>query len=185
MKDERIIDLFLERSEQAIAELDGRYGAMCRRVAGNILGNAQDAEECVNDAYLALWNAIPPEKPHPLSAYLCRVVRNLSIKRYHANTAQKRNSFYDAALEELEDCLPAAETAESILSAQELTVLLNAFLATLSREDRTLFLRRYWFSEPVGQLARACHISEGNAAVRLSRIRSRLRQYLRKEGYPV
>lgn len=181
MKDEKIIDLFLERSEQAIAELDGRYGAMCRRVAGNILGCAQDAEECVNDAYLALWNAIPPEKPRPLSAYLCRVVRNLSIKRYHANTAQKRNSFYDAALEELEDCLPAAETAESILSAQELTVLLNAFLATLSREDRTLFLRRYWFSEPVGQLARACHISE----VRLSRIRGRLRQYLRKEGYPV
>lgn len=185
MEEQEIVRLFFERSEQAIAELDGRYGRLGRSIAGNILGSAEDAEECLNDAYLALWNTIPPERPHPLAGYLCRVIRNLAIKRYHANTAQKRNSYYDAALDELEDCLPSSETAESILSASELTRLLNAFLATLSREERTLFLRRYWFSEPVRVIAKELSISENNASVRLSRIRGRLRQYLRKEGYPV
>lgn len=185
MDEQEIIGLFFERSEQAIAELDGRCGKLGRRLAENILGSARDAEECLNDAYLALWNTIPPERPQSLSAYLCRVLRNLAIKRYHANTAQKRNSHYDAALEELEDCLPAGETAESILSAHELTRLLNAFLATLPPTDRRLFLGRYWLSQPVAVIAKELAISENNAAVRLSRIRGRLRLYLRKEGYPV
>lgn len=185
LNDQEIIGLFFERSEQAISELDRRYGTLGRRIAENILASPQDAEECVNDAYLGFWNAIPPEKPQPLSAYLCRVVRNLSIKRYHANTAQKRNGFYDAALEELEDSLSAAETPDTLLSAGELTRLLNDFLASLSREERRLFLRRYWFSEPVTALARELQISENNVSVRLSRIRGRLRAYLRKEGYPV
>lgn len=183
MKDEEIIALFFERSEQAITELETRYGTLCRRIALNILGNRQDAEECVNDAYLGLWNAIPPEKPHPLSGYVCRIVRNLSLKKYHANTAEKRNSSYDAALDELEDCLSAPETTESALSAKELTSLLNAFLGTLSKEDRMLFLRRYWFSDSVAELAKSFGISENNTSVRLSRIRGKLKQYLRKEGY--
>ena len=102
MEDCKIIDLFFDRSEEAITELAKKYGGVCYRIARNILNNSSDAEECVNDAYLGAWNSIPPREPNPLAAYLCRIVRNLSVKKYHANTAVKRNSFYDVALEELE-----------------------------------------------------------------------------------
>jgi DNA-directed RNA polymerase specialized sigma24 family protein len=98
--DSEIIDLFNERSEKAIMELSKKYGSVCRKVARNILNNDLDAEECVNDAFLGAWNTIPPQNPNPLLTYICRIVRNLSIKKYHANTAIKRNSFYDAALDE-------------------------------------------------------------------------------------
>ena len=101
MEDSKIIELFHERSEQAIMELSKKYGTICTRIAKNILNNSLDAEECVNDAYLGAWNTIPPQKPNPLKTYICRIVRNLSIKRYHSNTSMKRNSFYDAALDEL------------------------------------------------------------------------------------
>ena len=123
VKDDQIIALFFARSQQALTELDRKYGAVCGSVARNILRNPQDAEECVNDAYLGVWNTIPPQHPDPLLTYLCRIVRNRSIKRYHANTAQKRNSSYDVALDELTQCIPATETVESTLSAQELTQL--------------------------------------------------------------
>ena len=106
MDDSKIIDLFYERSEQAIIELSKKYGAVCTRVANNILNNRQDTEECVNDAYLGAWNTIPPHHPNPLLSYVCRIVRNLAVNRYHANTAAKRNSSYDVALDELENCFP-------------------------------------------------------------------------------
>lgn len=106
VKDDQIIALFFARSQQALTELDRKYGAVCSAVARNILKNPQDAEECVNDAYLGVWNTIPPQHPDPLLTYLCRIVRNRSIKRYHANTAQKRNSSYDVALDELTQCIP-------------------------------------------------------------------------------
>ncbi|MGM9619138.1 MAG: RNA polymerase sigma factor [Oscillospiraceae bacterium] len=183
MQDQEILRLFFERSEQAIAELEKKYGTLCRRIASNILRSEQDAEECVSDAYLAVWNAIPPERPAPLSAYVCRIVRNLAVKRYHANTARKRNSFYDVALEELEECLSAPETAETALSARELTRLLDAFLDTLEERDRFLFVRRYWYADSVAALAADFGISENNASVRLSRLRGKLKSYLRKEGF--
>ena len=112
MDDSKIIDLFYARSEQAIMELSAKYGPVCNKVARNILNNSHDAEECVNDAYLGAWNTIPPQNPNPLLTYICRIVRNLSIMKYHANTAVKRNSFYDVALDELEDCLASSETVE-------------------------------------------------------------------------
>ena len=105
MNDERIIDLFFERSEQAIKELDGKYGKVFHSLSFKILNNHQDAEECVNDSYLGTWNTIPPAKPNPLLAFVCKIVRNISLKRYEQNTAAKRNSRYDVALEELEECL--------------------------------------------------------------------------------
>ena len=105
MEDKRIIDLFFARSELAIEALAAKYGALCSRIAENILGDSMDAEECVNDAYLGVWNSVPPQRPDPLRSFLCRIVRNLSISRYHANTAKKRNSSYDVALEELEGIL--------------------------------------------------------------------------------
>jgi DNA-directed RNA polymerase specialized sigma24 family protein len=97
-----------------------KYGSVCRKVARNILNNDLDAEECVNDAFLGAWNTIPPQNPNPLLTYICRIVRNLSIKKYHANTAIKRNSFYDAALDELGECLAAAANVETELAAKEL-----------------------------------------------------------------
>ena len=185
MEDSRIIDLFFERSEQAIAELSKKYGAVCNRVAGNILQNSLDVEECVNDAYLGAWNTIPPRRPEPLLAYLCRIVRNLSITRYHANTAAKRNSFYDAALDELEECLASAKTVETEISAKELSDLLDRFLGTLDRENRIMFVRRYWYSDPVSSIAAAFHMSSNSVSARLSRIRTKLKKFLKKEGYEV
>lgn len=120
MEDERIIQLFFNRSEMAIKELHHKYGRICRNLSVNILQSLQDAEECVNDAYLGVWNTVPPTHPNPLLAYVCRIVRNLSIKRYRANTAQKRNSIYDVAISELEGCLATTKTVEEEVDAQEL-----------------------------------------------------------------
>lgn len=182
MEDEQIIDLFFHRSEQAITELSQKYGSMCRRVAWNILNDRLDVEECVNDAYLAVWDKIPPQRPSPLPAYLCRVVRNLSVKRYHTNTAAKRNSFYDAALDELAECVPGPETVEGSYDGHELAAAINAFLDAQSRENRTLFVRRYWFSDSIPDLAARYGMSNHNVTVRLSRIRGKLKQYLEQEG---
>lgn len=183
MDDKQIIDLFCERSEQAILELSKKYGNVCYRVAKNILSNNQDAEECVNDAYLGAWNTIPPQMPNPLLAYVCRIVRNISIMRYHANTAVKRNSFYDMALDELEECLASSISVEAAISAKELSALLDMFLDTLDQENRVMFVRRYWYSDSIQEIARRFQISNNNVSVRLSRIREKLKKYLQKEGY--
>ena len=119
MDDIEIIELFFERSEQAIIELSNKYGAICNKVADNILNNRLDSEECVNDAYLGVWNTIPPQRPNPLLSYVCRIVRNLALKKYHENTAQKRNSYYDVALDEIADCIPASFSVEDEIMAKE------------------------------------------------------------------
>ena len=178
MNDERIIELFFERSEQAIKELDEKYGRTCHKVSYNILNNRQDAEECVNDAYLGTWNAIPPAKPNPLLAFVCKIVRNISLKRYEKNTAAKRNSYYDVAMEELEDCLAATTTTEEEIAEHELTEIIESFLDLLSKENRVIFLRRYWFSDTYADIAKQVGMTEKNVSVRLTRIRKELREYL-------
>ncbi len=183
MDDGEIIGLFCERSEEAIRELDRRYGAASRRMAQSILGTAADAEECVSDAYLAVWNAIPPQRPERLGAWLLRVVRNLSVSRYRANTAVKRNSFYDAALDELAETLAASEGPEDALAARELAGYIDRFLSGLAAEDRVLFVRRYFFADAVGDIARSLGMNENRVSVRLHRLRQRLRSYLKQEGY--
>lgn len=182
MEDEKIIDLFFARSERAIGELSGKYGPVCLRLAEGILNDRRDAEECVNDAYLAVWNAIPPEKPERLLPYVCRVTRNLALKKYRAKTALKRNSAYDLALDEIMDCLPAAAGVEEEIDAKEVAGMINAFLGTLEPRDRILFVRRYWYADPLEELARLSHKSRHYVSVRLSRIRGALKQYLIKEG---
>ena len=182
MEDSKIIALFLERSEQAVAELDRKYGAAARSTAVHILNDRLDAEECVNDAYLAVWNSIPPQRPNPLISYLCRIVRNLAVNRYHARTARKRNGSYDLALDELEECLPSSVNVETELEAKELTEAINRFLAALSREDRILFVRRYWYADSVSELASRTRSSPNRVSVRLFRLRERLRKSLTKEG---
>ena len=182
MNDESIIELFWNRSEQAIAELDKKYGRLCHAISYRVLGDPQDAEECVNDAYLGLWNAIPPAKPDRLSAFACKIVRNVSLKRYERNTAVKRNSIYNVAMEELEECLAAPDVCGEAAAEQELTALIEAFLQTLSQENRVIFLRRYWFCDPYAEIARRVGLSEKNVSVRLTRIRKTLRHYLQKRG---
>ena len=178
MNDERIIELFFERSEQAIKELDGKYGKVFRSLSFKILNNHQDVEECVNDSYLGTWNAIPPAKPNPLLAFVCKIVRNISLKRYEQNTAAKRNSHYDVAMEELEDCLASTTTIEEEIAERELTEIIESFLDSLSKENRVIFLRRYWFSDTYADIAKQVGLTEKNVSVRLTRIRKELREYL-------
>ena len=185
MDDQKIIMLFFERSEQAIVELSAKYGAVCGMIAQNILNNMLDAEECVNDAYLGAWNTIPPNHPDALLAYVCRIVRNLSIAKYHKNTALKRNSIYDVALDELEACLVSEKNVEEELSAKELSGLLDHFLDTLSQENRVLFMRRYWYADSIGDIAKRMNLRDNNVSVRLLRIRRKLKRYLKKEGYEI
>lgn len=178
MDDEKIIELFFNRSEQAIEEVDKKYGKTCHNISYNILHNKLDTEECVNDAYLGAWNAIPPARPNPLLTYLCKIVRNLSLKRYEFNTAIKRNSTYDVAMEELESCLSSPETVESEIALKELTHIIENFLDSLSTENRVIFLRRYWFSDTYSDIAARVGMTEKNVSVRLTRIREKLRNYL-------
>ena len=185
MEDDKIVALFHARSEQAIAELSQKYGAVCNKVADNILNNKRDAEECVNDAYLGAWNTIPPQNPNPLVAYVCRIVRNLAIKKYHANTAQKRNSDYDVALDELENCFSLGGTVETVVDAQELTAYLNVFLDSLDTQKRILFVRRYWYGDSIEELAKLFSLSKHNVSVRLSRIREKLKAYLAEKGVTI
>lgn len=185
LDDSKIVDLFYARSEQAIMELSAKYGNVCSKVAKNILRDILDVEECVNDAYLGAWNTIPPQNPNPLLTYICRIVRNLSIKKYHKNTSVKRNSFYDAVLDELEECIASAETVETEFSAKELTRLIDSFLDTLDGENRILFVRRYWYSYSIPELAKQFNLKNNTVSVRLSRIRDKLRNYLQKEGISV
>ncbi len=182
MDDKQIIRLFFERSEQAITELSQKYGDLCMKIARRILNDHQDAEECVNDAYLGAWNSIPPQSPDPLRSYICRIVRNRSLKKLRTNSAIKRGSQFEVSLSELEDCI-ADNSMDEQLSISELSAQINAFLAALPRNDRLMFVKRYWFSESISELADAFGITENNVSVRLSRIRGKLHQYLnRKEA---
>ena len=182
MTDAEIIRLFFERSEQAIEELAKAHGSAAARVARNILGSERDAEECLNDTYLAVWNAIPPQEPAPLRTFVCRIARNLAAAKYHANTAKKRNSRYDAALDELEECLSDGGSVEDAYDAKELSEAINAFLAALSYSDRFLFVRRYWYSDSVQNIAALTGSTANSVAVRLYRLREKLRHHLIKEG---
>lgn len=177
MEDQQIVELFFQRSEAAITELSAKYGALCMKLAMNLLGDRQDAEECVNDAWLGAWNSIPPQSPQALRPYICRIVRNLALKKYRASTALKRGGFA-VSLTELEGCIPD-NSPEEQLTARELAAQINAFLATLRRDDRVMFLRRYWLAEPLPEIAAAFGITPHNASVRLSRICGRLREYLK------
>lgn len=185
MDDSKIIELFFERSEQAIIELSNKYGAKCSKVADNILNNKLDSEECVNDAYLVVWNTIPPQKPDPLLSYVFRIVRNLALKKYHENTAQKRNSIYDAALDEIADCIPASYSVEDEIAAKEVAGFMDCFLETLDRESRIMFVRRYWHADSIEELGILFHKSKHYVSVRLSRIRKALKQYLKEKGVSV
>ena len=184
MEDKKIIDLFFSRSEQALTELAKRYGSLLHSVAAHILSTAEDQEECVNDAYLGTWNSIPPQRPDYLKAYVCRITRNCALKRSRYNSAERRCRESETALEELEESLSGTDL-EQEWAARELGRELNLFLSKLSREDRTLFLRRYWFSDSVKEIASQRNMTENAVSVRLLRLRGKLKKHLEEQGFQV
>lgn len=176
--DEKIIEMFFLRSEQGLRELDIKYGKVCQKLSYNIVNNKQDAEECVNDAYLGAWNTIPPATPSPLLTYICKIVRNISLKIYYKKEAAKRNSDYTIAMEEIEACIADPNTVETEIEARELARIIESFLDTLTVENRVIFMRRYWFSDSCKDIAEFVGLSEKNISVRLTRIRQKMKSYL-------
>ena len=176
--DEKIIEMFFERSEQGIRELDIKYGKICHNLSYNIVNNRQDAEECVNDAYLGAWNAIPPVRPNPLLSYIVKIVRNISLKIYWRKEAAKRSGHYKIALEEIEDYIADQKTVEDEIEARELARIIEEFLDTLTLENRVIFMRRYWFADSYKDIAEFMGLSEKIISVRLTRIHEKMKQYL-------
>ena len=183
MEDSQIIGLYFKRDEAAISETAAKYGAFCRGIALNILSINADADECVNDTYLRAWNSIPPQKPDKLGAWLGKVVRNIAFDLWKKNHRKKRYSGMEQLMNELEDCIPSHVTVESEIEEQELTEVINAWLASLPQSDRILFMRRYWNGETVAALARESGISAANMAKKMYRLRQNLKSKLETEGY--
>ena len=178
MDDLDIIELYFAREEKAISETQAKYGSYCQKISMNILGNAEDAEECVNDTWLKAWNSIPPERPGVLRLFLGRITRNLAIDRYRANRKSGRNRELELSLEELSACIPLQET-----QAGELPALLDDFLRMTPPDDRRLFVLRYWHAHSVKSLAETFHMTTGAVSNRLWRTREKLRTYLTERGY--
>lgn len=178
MEDYDIIALYFDRNERAIRETEDKYGEFCHGVAMRILGNRQDAEECVSDTYLRTWNAIPPQRPSSLKAFLGKITRNLSIDRLRHKHISRHDSDLEIMLSELEPYLPAREEEESAL-----TELLDGFLSGLEPPERQLFMGRYWHGYSVNRLADHYGMTPNAVSLRLHRTREKLRNYLEKGGY--
>ena len=180
MEDEKIIALYWERNEDAIRETDIKYGRYCHAIAYNVLYSHEDAEECVNDTWNSAWNAMPPEKPTKLSSFLARITRNIAIDRYRYNGAQKRSAEVESAIDEYWECIPNGDAP--IEDEFLLRQAINGFLAGLDTRTRVIFMRRYWYSMSVKDIADGMRLSEGHVSVILHRTRSKFRDYLTKEG---
>ena len=182
MEDETIIELYWRRDEAAITETAGKYGAFCHRIAFNILHVALDAEECVNDTWHAAWQAMPPNRPGCLRAFLGRITRNLSLDRWRSAHTAKRGDGMDLLLSELDEALPATGTVEEQVEQNRLSALISDWLESLPADDCTLFVRRYWYGEEVQALAKAAGRSPNTVTKQLGRLRQKLRAYLEREG---
>lgn len=183
MDDSAIVALYWERSDRAVAETDEKYGAYCRFIANAILQNPEDAEECVNDAYLRLWNAIPPQRPERLQAFLGKITRNLALNRWERNRTQKRGTGQTPlALDELAECIPAGRGEDRMADDLLIRDTLNRFLEGLPVQTRRIFVRRYWYMSPVKEIASEYGLSESAVAVTLFRTRAKLKAVLEKEG---
>ena len=181
--DKRILLMLNNREEQALKATTAEYGALCKAVALDILGNEQDAEECINDALLTVWNAIPPAKPENYRAYLLKILRNIALDKLKAKHRDKRGgSQYAEALDELAEILPAVQNTEDTVEQREMLEAVSRFLAALPDVQRNLFVRRYWRFASFSELASDYSMTENRVQVTLSRLRKRLQRYLRKEG---
>lgn len=183
MEDSRIIDLYWARSEEALSETARKYGRYCHSIARNILNNDEDAEECVSDAYLRAWNAIPPARPARLQTWLGRIVRNLSLNKREKALAEKRGAGQlPLILDELAECIPDGPDGEALTESILIRDVLDRFLEALPPEARKIFVRRYWYLSSLREISEEYGISEGSAAVSLLRTRMKLKSVLEKEG---
>ena len=183
MEDREIVALFWARDEGAIPAAADRYGGYCASIARNILGDERDAEECVNDTWLAAWNAMPPHRPARLSTFLGKLTRNLSVNRWKARQADKRGGGQlPLVLDELAECVSGADSVEDAVARRELAQAIDRFLSGLPARSRALFVRRYWHCDSIAAIAARYHITQGSAAMDLSRTRKKLRAYLAERG---
>ncbi len=184
MEDAQIVALYWQRDESAIRETEHKYDQYLLKVARNILADLEDSRESVNDTYLAAWNSMPPQKPNVLSAYLAKLTRRISIDLFRYRTRQKRQgSEYALSLSELEDCLSGGNSTEEQVDAKLLAEAIAAYLRTLPETSRRAFVGRYYFLDPLKEVAAYCGISESNAKSLLYRIRLGLKDHLTQEGY--
>lgn len=172
MEDKEIIGLYLDRNEKAISATSEKYGSYCKSISMNILKNGEDAEECVNDTYMKTWNAIPPQIPLIFPAFLGKIVRNISFNRYRHNNSEKRGgSEMPLILDELGEIVSGKESVEDDIDNKELLKAINAFLSSISEYKRGIFIRRYWYSDKVSDIAQRYNKSENSVSVELNRIR--------------
>lgn len=184
MNDAQIVRLFWDRNEQAISVTADKYGKYCTLIAENILGNKEDAEECVNDTYLNAWQSMPPNMPKVLSTFLGKIVRNLSINRYRRNTADKRGGGeLPLVLDELSDIVSGRNDVEWEADYREIVNAIDTFLGSLSSEKRSIFIRRYWYTDSISAIADRYGMKNGAVSMILNRIRSNLRDYLLERGF--
>ena len=183
MEDARIVELYWARSERAIDETSAKYGKYGYTIAHNILANAEDADESVNDTYLAAWNSIPPHRPAILSAFLGKITRRIAIDKWRARSAEKRGGGELAlALDELSECVPAGINVEQTVEAEELGKAIDRFVMALPLMARRVFICRYWYLDPIASICQQFGFSQNKVKVMLHRTRNNLRNYLEKEG---
>lgn len=185
MEDQKIVDLYWERSEAAILETQKKYGRYCHYIAYQILYSDLDAEECVNDTYIKAWNAMPPHKPQLLSAFLGKITRNTALDRYEYAKAKKRAGEVVSILDEMDQCIPDQKSGGSLADELALKEAINGFLRSLPTQTRKIFVRRYWYMSPVKEVARDLDMTVSNVKVTLLRTRNRFKEYLEQEGIEI
>ena len=185
MDDIRIVELYWERKEEAIKETSLKYGGLCTHIARNILSSYEDSEECVNDTYFAVWNAIPNERPNRFSAFVSRITRNLALKKYEYISAAKRNPTAITSLEELGDCVSGRESLESEVESRRIENTIDKFLWRQVEEKRNIFIRRYWYFDSIESICGSTGFTQSKVKSMLYEMRQKLRKYLESEGIEV
>lgn len=178
MDDNKIIELFFSRNEQALAETETKYGRLCNNIAYGILTNPEDTEECVNDSYIKLWNAIPPKRPESLCGYLCMIVRNTALSAFE----KVRRRSYEEQYDELSEIIPDGSTVESRFESGQLGGYINEYLGKISRKSREVFVSRYYFNMSISDTADGLGMSESAVKTRLTRVRAGLKEFLQERG---
>ena len=185
MEDSKIIELFFERSEQAIVELSSKYERFCYKIAFNILKNEDDIMECINDAYLRVWNTVPPNVPDNLMSYLALAVRNIALDKLEFNTAQKRGMAVDCDLEEVLNYMSDSQSMDELLDERRFQEVMNEFLEGLDKVGRIIFVKRYYYCCSIGDISESIKMSVPNVSMKLSRTRKKLKKFLLEKGITV
>lgn len=185
MEDSQIVELYWERKEEAIKETSLKYGRLCTNIAKNILSSYEDCEECVNDVYFVVWNAIPDERPSRFSAFISRITRNLALKKYEYLSAAKRNPAAVSSLEELEDCVSGTDSVESEVEKGQIERAIEQFLWRQKEEKRNIFIRRYWYFDSIESICRSTGFTQSKVKSILYELRQKLRKHLESEGVEV